>query len=269
MEVKPLPDPTSFFSSDVKVYTTLVKVEDGHEGLRPGMTAEVEILIARLDDETGPERPGPGGHRVRRQAPRLGRRHDGTWENRVVEVGMTNNKYVEIKDGLEEGDRGRLDPRSAMTEAEKQRGLRRRRRGQEGRPRTASGATTTPPRPRRPRPRPRPARPPAGQGGPGGGPGGPGGGRRRFDPTAMFSRIDADGDGKLTGSEIPEMMKARVSAIDKDGDGAISLEEMRAAPRPRRRPRRRSAVAPAAAGGGGGRRRWRRRRRRRRVRPVT
>ncbi|WP_233579141.1 efflux RND transporter periplasmic adaptor subunit [Tautonia sociabilis] len=117
MEVKPLPDPTSFFSSDVKVYTTLVKIENGHEGLRPGMTAEVTILIAHLDDvlsvpvqaiiEYG------GEHHVWVARP------DGTFENRTVTVGLSNTKYVEIKDGLEEGERVALDPRAIMTEAEK------------------------------------------------------------------------------------------------------------------------------------------------------
>src|SRR5262249_42781064 len=48
--VAPLPDPNSFFSSDVKVYTTHVTIEKGLSGLRPGMTAQVEILVANLDN---------------------------------------------------------------------------------------------------------------------------------------------------------------------------------------------------------------------------
>ena len=43
--VAPLPDPNSFFSSDIKVYTTLVTIDKGLPALRPGMTAEVEILV--------------------------------------------------------------------------------------------------------------------------------------------------------------------------------------------------------------------------------
>lgn len=61
------------------------------------------------------------------------------------------------------------------------------------------------------------------QGGPGGGPGGP--------PTAammmkMFENRDKDGDGKLSGDEIPEPMRNRVSMIDKDGDGSIQKSEL-------------------------------------------
>ncbi len=66
--VAPLPDPSSFFSSDVKVYTTLVSIENGLPGLRPGMTARGR------DPDHGaagrPERPGPGGPRIPGQGPR-------------------------------------------------------------------------------------------------------------------------------------------------------------------------------------------------------
>ncbi|MDA1050435.1 MAG: EF-hand domain-containing protein [Planctomycetota bacterium] len=62
-----------------------------------------------------------------------------------------------------------------------------------------------------------------GGGGPGGG--GPGGGGG-FDPEAMFTERDADGDGKLTGEEIPERMLERLEAIDTDKDGSVSKEEL-------------------------------------------
>jgi polyisoprenoid-binding protein YceI len=60
-----------------------------------------------------------------------------------------------------------------------------------------------------------------------------GGGRRgsgrgrggSFDPAAMFDRRDENGDGKLSGDEIPDRMREDLSEIDADDDGAISLEE--------------------------------------------
>ena len=42
----------------------------------------------------------------------------------------------------------------------------------------------------------------------------------------MFETRDANRDGKLSGDEIPEMLKNRLSAIDKDGDGAIQKSEL-------------------------------------------
>ena len=44
------PEPTSFFTASVKEYATLVKIDGHTTGLKPGMTAEVEILVADLKD---------------------------------------------------------------------------------------------------------------------------------------------------------------------------------------------------------------------------
>src|SRR5262249_33951375 len=48
--VAPLPDISRFSTSDVKVYTTLVALDKELASLRPGMTAEVEILVTELDN---------------------------------------------------------------------------------------------------------------------------------------------------------------------------------------------------------------------------
>ncbi len=48
--VNPLPDPSSFLSSDIKVYTTMISIDNGFSELRPGMTAQVEILVTQLDN---------------------------------------------------------------------------------------------------------------------------------------------------------------------------------------------------------------------------
>src|SRR6185437_1351064 len=49
-EVAPLPDAGNFFSSDIKVYTTRIGILNPIEGLRPGMSSEVKILVDRLDN---------------------------------------------------------------------------------------------------------------------------------------------------------------------------------------------------------------------------
>lgn len=66
-----------------------------------------------------------------------------------------------------------------------------------------------------------------------GGAGGRGGSFRNLGPAqrmAIFSLLDADRDGKLTGKEIPERMRAFMELIDVDKDGAVSREEVRSLP---------------------------------------
>ena len=71
-DVAPLPDPTSFFSSDIKVYTTHITIDNPLAGPAAGHD--------RRGDDPGrsegerPLRPGPGDPRVQRQGPR--RRQD-------------------------------------------------------------------------------------------------------------------------------------------------------------------------------------------------
>ena len=42
------PEPTSLFNTSVKEYATIVRIDGHTSGLKPGMTAEVEILVADL-----------------------------------------------------------------------------------------------------------------------------------------------------------------------------------------------------------------------------
>ena len=44
----------------------------------------------------------------------------------------------------------------------------------------------------------------------------------------MFERSDSNGDGKLTGDEVPERMRDKLKMVDKDGDGSISKTEFAA-----------------------------------------
>ena len=50
-------------------------------------------------------------------------------------------------------------------------------------------------------------------------------GGRGFDPEAIFKRLDANGDGTLTGDEISGRMLENLEAIDKNGDKEVTLEE--------------------------------------------
>lgn len=74
------------------------------------------------------------------------------------------------------------------------------------------------------------ARPRDGQPGPGAGAGpGAGSGRSPEMVARMFEQRDQNGDGKLSGDEIPPWMKESLARIDEDGDGSISKSELQKA----------------------------------------
>ena len=115
-DVAPLPDPTSFFSSDIKVYTSHIKIDNPLPGLRPGMNAEVVILVDRRENVlTVPVQAvlefkgkdhvavrGPGGY-VRKE----------------VTLGATNDKHIEIMGGLEENQVVALNPIALLSDDER------------------------------------------------------------------------------------------------------------------------------------------------------
>jgi outer membrane protein assembly factor BamB len=67
-----------------------------------------------------------------------------------------------------------------------------------------------------------------GGGGPGGQRGGPGQQQPRFDPAAMFSRMDTNSDGALTANEVEgNPMADRLMTLDTDRDGKVTEAELR------------------------------------------
>ena len=73
-----------------------------------------------------------------------------------------------------------------------------------------------------------------GSGAEGGGQGGSGS-RGGFDPEAIFTRLDENGDGQLEGDEISDRLSQRMEQTDTNSDGKISREEFLAAIRQRSR----------------------------------
>jgi len=57
----------------------------------------------------------------------------------------------------------------------------------------------------------------------------PGDSAQRGGPEAIFGKFDENSDGKLSSSEVPDEMWAKVSKADTDADGLVSKEEMKEA----------------------------------------
>ncbi len=115
-DVAPLPDPTSFFSSDIKVYTTHVQIDNPTSSLRPGMNAQVEIMVDH--------REGVLMIPVLAILQYGGKNHVAKKEGDVfrrieVDLGPSNEKEAQVLKGVSEGDLVALNPVALMTDDEK------------------------------------------------------------------------------------------------------------------------------------------------------
>ena len=101
---------TNWFST-AKKYVVQVAIDGGTEKLRPGFTAEVEIFVADLDDVISVpvaaviEQSGEFVCAVRTE--------DG-FERRPVELGLSNDKLVQITQGLSPSETVFLYPRGLL-----------------------------------------------------------------------------------------------------------------------------------------------------------
>jgi RND family efflux transporter MFP subunit len=210
-------EPSNWFSGNVKEYGAVVSIDSDPVGLRPGMTAAVEVLIANLKDvlsvpvQAVVEKSGKFYCWV--QTPQ------GV-EGRPVVLGMANNTRIEVKDGLAEGERVLLNPRAVVEEArveeksEESVDVKEKFGGEQAKSLPAIGGS------------------PEGRSGGGGGPGGAGG-------NVNIATFDTDKDGKISREEAGPM-KDRFDQIDSNADGSIDTQEFAAARRRRQQ-----------AGGGG------------------
>jgi len=262
-EVSDYPAPTSFWLQNVKEYEAKVRIENPPPGLRPGFTAQVRIRVAEVPNVLQVPVQAVLEHGNKYYCILL--RGKDSLEAREVRLGLTNDKFVIIEEGLQEGDVVLLNPRefrdkvnlpkvseqSAGTSEQgpgedRGNGLRTPQMGGrtgpgQGREEGLAGGRTGGPASeggpassltagagnRGEEETDRPG--PPGEGrprGPGGRPGGP-----PPDPAQLFSRWDQNGDGKLERDEVPEFLRAAFETIDANRDGQIDLPEFQGAAR--------------------------------------
>ena len=107
-----------WFASDVKLYKTVVSIDEAVEGLKPGMSAEVtiyadespaEVMVLPVQAIDGIVSLG-----TRPRCFVLG--PDGQPAPKEIVVGMSNPRLAEVKSGLKEGDKVVLNPASLTGE---------------------------------------------------------------------------------------------------------------------------------------------------------
>ena len=220
------PEPGSWMNANLKEYATIVKIGGEADGLKPAMTAEVEVLIADLSDVlTVPvscivEQGGKFNAWVVTGP--------NKFERRVLVVGVTNDKVFEIKDGLKEGDVVLLNPKAMVEEARKEEP---RTGPQEGDANKRFGAAALKSDPngskkasnsgeRKVLTAEMPASGDSAE---------PKKSSPRKPPSvAEFMKNDADKDGKISKSEAPEQMQRFFDNNDADKDGFLDATEVKA-----------------------------------------
>lgn len=112
-----MPDATiKYLNPDINVYVTQITLDDSREFLKPGMTAQVEILVRELKDVlTVP---------VNAVFFKSGKPHctvlqGGNLLEREVELGDSSETMVEIKTGLKEGEKVVIRPGATISSAVK------------------------------------------------------------------------------------------------------------------------------------------------------
>ena len=194
------PEPGDWFSGNVREYATVVSIESDPHGLRPGLTAAVEILVANV--------PNVLSVPVQAVVEKRGKFYcwindGGVPKRRDVVLGVSNNTRIEIKDGVAEGDEVLLNPRAAVDEAsedehtEENVDVKQRFGGDKP-------ASLPPPS--------------------GGAPAVAGNGPPKLD----IASLDKDGDKKISKEEAPERMKEFFDKLDSNSDGFIDAKELAA-----------------------------------------
>ena len=104
-----------WFSSDVKVYSTKVAIKEYLEGLKPGMSAEVTITTGAPREHvlTVPVQAVIGGAEMAGKRQLFVLTSNGP-ERRDVVIGDSNDKMVEVKEGVKEGDQVVLNPKALL-----------------------------------------------------------------------------------------------------------------------------------------------------------
>ena len=106
---------SDFMTADVKVYSTVVAIDEPLDGLKPGMSAEVTIHIDNTIENvlTVPVQAIVGGAESGRTRKVYVMTSAGP-EEREVQIGLSNEKMAEIREGIKEGEQVVVNPKAIL-----------------------------------------------------------------------------------------------------------------------------------------------------------
>lgn len=98
--------------SDVKLYPTIVLIDERVDGLKPDMSAEVNIHVKDITNVlTIPLQSVIGGAEMGGKRKVFVKTPPGGFEEKEVSLGLYNEKMVEVREGLAEGDEVVINPK--------------------------------------------------------------------------------------------------------------------------------------------------------------
>jgi len=236
MSISSVPVDGDWMRPDLKEYSCVVGIDytPGEDTqLKPGLTAEVEIIVQERANVLQVPFQAIVTAGNTRYAYIL---ENGKAERRELSTGAANDTHVEILDGIEEGEKVVLNPRTHFSDElaalggiieEEKPGT-----AEEPAGTDAQGAVGGPGGEAGPGGAPGPGGPAAGpQPGSEGGPSGTQAGSGRPDPAQFFARLDKNGDGGVTKDEVEGRFADNFDTMDANKDGKIEQAEFSAAAR--------------------------------------
>jgi len=107
-KIAPLPDQTSWWNPDLRVYSTEIHLTGEIRGVRTGMSCRAEIVVDEYEDAIFV--PVQAVTRARGETAAFVTDDTGTLTRRPVEIGLDNNRMVRVLEGLTPGERVSLTP---------------------------------------------------------------------------------------------------------------------------------------------------------------
>ncbi|GAB4146587.1 MAG: hypothetical protein Tsb009_19370 [Planctomycetaceae bacterium] len=197
-------------NTDMMLYETTIKILGNVDQLKPGMNAEVEIIVEDREDVL--QVPVQSIINIGDSYAAYVAKGNDVSIRKDIKIGSSNNKMVEILAGLEPGEQVVMNPNSHFSK--EIRALR---------DNVQQAVVKTPPGARKK------GKPTSGK--KGAPKGKKKGGKRpgNYSPAAIFKNMDKNGDGKITKDEAPPQMASSFDKMDANKDGGIDQGELQKA----------------------------------------
>lgn len=115
LSVASITRPAGWWTGNVVKYDTIIKIPENEPRLKPGMSAEVRIILAEHKDVV----TVPVAAVLQTDSGDFCWVKDGnSVKRRILEIGDSNDVFIHVKSGLKEGDQVVLNPLSYIDEAE-------------------------------------------------------------------------------------------------------------------------------------------------------